>query len=128
MLPYILANAGGVTSSRCRADRRTTRTLQSDEDEVNGKLDRIMTKATADVIDKRATIDGSLVDVAPERPRRGRGGDPLSTPARAAAATRASWLGATVERVAIDGGTCVVDGRPWIPLRGGARPARAPRP
>ena len=84
MLPDILANAGGVTSSdvvlRLLRDEwvQNNENEQWDEDEVNGKLERIMTKATDDVIDKQTTINGSLVDVATERPRRGRGGDPLA--------------------------------------------------
>ena len=77
VLPDILANAGGVTSSDDEWVQNNENE-QWDEDEVNGKLERIMTKATDDVIDKQTTINGSLVDVATERPRRGRGGDPLA--------------------------------------------------
>ena len=44
---------------------------------MNGKLERIMTKAADDVIEKQTTINGSLVDVETERPRLGRGGNPL---------------------------------------------------
>ena len=50
---------------------------QWDEDEVNGKLERIMTKASDDVIEKRTEINGSLVDLETERQRLGRDGDPL---------------------------------------------------
>ena len=40
---------------------------QWDEDEVNGKLERIMTKAADDVIEKQTKINGSLVDLETER-------------------------------------------------------------
>ena len=72
MLPDILANAGGGTSSDDEWVQNNENE-QWDEDEVNGKLERIMTKATDDVIDKQTTINGSLVDVAPERPPPGSG-------------------------------------------------------
>ena len=50
---------------------------QWDEDEVNGKLKRIMTTATDDIIEKQTEINGSLVELEIERVRQGRGDDPL---------------------------------------------------
>ena len=101
-----------------------------DEDEVTGTLERIMTKAADAVIEKQTTITGSLVDVETERPRRGRGGDPLApVDLRPAAVVLAV---ARVARGAIDRGiwpeTSVRVAGGLIPLRGGARAARAPRP
>ena len=76
VLPDILANAGGVTSSDDEWVQNNENE-QWDEDEVNGKLKRIMTKASDDVIEKRTEINGSLVDLETERQRLGRDGDPL---------------------------------------------------
>ena len=63
---------------------------QWDEDEVNGKLERIMTKAADDVIGKQTKINGSLVDLETERQRLGRAAIrwPLSIYVR----PRSSWL------------------------------------
>ena len=77
MLPDILANAGGVTISYYEWVQNNENE-QWDEDEVNGKLERIMTKAADDVIGKQTKINGSLVDLETERQRLGRGGDPLA--------------------------------------------------
>ena len=71
VLPDILANAGGVTISYDEWVQ-TNENEQWDEDEVNGKLERIMTKAADDVIEKQTKINGSLVDVETERQRLGR--------------------------------------------------------
>ena len=76
VLPDILANAGGVTISYYEWVQNNENE-QWDEDEVNGKLKRIMTKASDDVIEKRTEINGSLVDLETERQRLGRDGDPL---------------------------------------------------
>ena len=77
VLPDILANAGGVTISYYEWVQNNENE-QWDEDEVNGKLERIMTKAADDVIGKQTKINGSLVDLETERQRLGRGGDPLA--------------------------------------------------
>ena len=76
VLPDILANAGGVTISYYEWVQNNENE-QWDEDEVNGKLKRIMTTASDDVIEKRTEINGSLVDLETERQRLGRDGDPL---------------------------------------------------
>ena len=54
----------------CRSCRSSGRPSTS-------KLERIMTKAADDVIEKQTKINGSLVDLETERQRLGRGGDPL---------------------------------------------------
>ena len=77
VLPDILANAGGVTISYYEWVQNNENE-QWDEDEVNGKLKRIMTKAADDIIGKQTKINGSLVDLETERQRLGRGGDPLA--------------------------------------------------
>ena len=77
VLPDILANAGGVTISYYEWVQNNENE-QWDEDEVNGKLERVMTKAADDVIGKQTKINGSLVDLETERQRLGRGGDPLA--------------------------------------------------
>ena len=76
VLPDILANAGGVTISYYEWVQNNENE-QWDEDEVNGKLKRIMTTATDDIIEKQTGINGSLVELGIERVRRGRGDDPL---------------------------------------------------
>ena len=76
VLPDILANAGGVTISYYEWVQNNENE-QWDEDEVNGKLERIMTRAADEVIEKQAKINGSLVGLETERHRLGRGGDPL---------------------------------------------------
>ena len=76
VLPDILANAGGVTISYYEWVQNN-KNEQWDEDEVNGKLERVMNQATDDVIQKRTEINGSLADLETERQRLGRGGDPL---------------------------------------------------
>ena len=76
VLPDILANAGGVTVSYYEWVQNNENE-QWDEDEVNGKLKRIMTKASDDVIEKQTEINVSLVELETERQRLGRGDDPL---------------------------------------------------
>ena len=76
VLPDILANAGGATISYYEWVQNNENE-QWDEDEVNGKLKRIMTTATDDIIEKQTEINGSLVELETERGRRGCGDDPL---------------------------------------------------
>ena len=98
VLPDILANAGGVTISYYEWVQNNENE-QWDEDEVNGKLKRIMTKASDDVIEKRTEINGSLVDLETERQRLGRDGDPLDP-----VDLRTAAFVLAVERVALDRG------------------------
>ena len=81
---------------------QTNENEQWDEDEVNGKLARIMTKAADDVIEKQTKINGSLVDVETERQRLGRGDDPLD-PVSIYGRPRSSWQ-PKLAQVAIDRG------------------------
>ena len=76
VLPDILANAGGVTVSYYEWVQNN-KTEQWDEDEVNGKLKRIMTKATDAVLDKQDEINGSLDALTARRHEMGRDGEPL---------------------------------------------------
>ena len=76
VLPDILANAGGVTVSYYEWVQNNENE-QWDEDEVNAKLERIMTRATDGVLDKRAELNGSLEKLETMRRQLGRGGDPL---------------------------------------------------
>ena len=59
VLPDILANAGGVTVSYYEWVQNN-KNEQWEEDEVNGKLQRIMRRATDAVIDIQSEINGNL--------------------------------------------------------------------
>ena len=76
VLPDILVNAGGVTISYYEWVQNNENE-QWDEDELNGKLKRIMTRAFDHVIEKQTEINASLVELETERQRLGRGDDPL---------------------------------------------------
>jgi len=71
LVPDILANAGGVTVSYYEWVQNN-KNEQWDEDEVNGKLERVMRRATDGVLDTRAEVNGSLASVGAERTRLGR--------------------------------------------------------
>ena len=76
VLPDILANAGGVTVSYYEWVQNN-KNEQWDEDEVNAKLKRIMTRAADGVLDKQAEINGSLPALETARQELDRGGSPL---------------------------------------------------
>ncbi|MDH3207333.1 MAG: Glu/Leu/Phe/Val dehydrogenase [Gemmatimonadota bacterium] len=76
VLPDILANAGGVTVSYYEWVQNN-RNEQWDEEDVNARLERIMTKATDGVIDKHAEVNGSLEVLTARREELGHDGDPL---------------------------------------------------
>jgi glutamate dehydrogenase (NAD(P)+) len=76
VLPDILANAGGVTVSYYEWVQNIENE-QWDEDAVNGKLLKKMTRATDAVIDAQQEINSSLDDLQAEREKRGLGGSPL---------------------------------------------------
>ena len=120
VLPDILANAGGVTVSYYEWVQNN-KNEQWDEDEVNGKLERIMTKAADEVIEKQTEINDSLVDLETERQRLGRGGDPLDP-----VDLRTAAFVLAVERVALvalDRGIWPVDDSPRL-----GRPDPPPQP
>jgi glutamate dehydrogenase (NAD(P)+) len=93
VLPGILANAGGVTVSYFEWVQNNENE-QWDEDEVNGKLERIMTQATGCVLDKQAELNASLDVLDAERKKLGRG-DPLEP-----VSLRTAAFVVAVERVA----------------------------
>ena len=76
VLPDILANAGGVTVSYYEWVQNN-KNEQWDEDDVNGKLERIMTRASDAVVEKQAKINGSLEALQTARRQLGRGDNPL---------------------------------------------------
>jgi glutamate dehydrogenase (NAD(P)+) len=94
VLPDILANAGGVTVSYYEWVQNN-KNEQWDEDEVNGKLERIMIQATDAVMDKKADLDGSLDELDAARAALGRNGDPLEL-----VSLRTAAFVVAVERVA----------------------------
>jgi glutamate dehydrogenase (NAD(P)+) len=76
VLPDILANAGGVTVSYYEWVQNIENE-QWDEEEVNAKLLRKMTRATDSVLDTRERINGSLEEIQTSRAKRGHGSDAL---------------------------------------------------
>lgn len=94
VLPDILANAGGVTVSYYEWVQNN-KNEQWDEDDVNAKLERIMTRSTDGVLDKQAELNASLDALDTRREELGRDGDPLEP-----ASLRTSAFVVAVERVA----------------------------
>ncbi len=78
VLPDILANAGGVTVSYYEWVQNIENE-QWDEEEVNAKLLRKMTRATDSVLDTREQINSTLPEIGAAREELGRGNDPLET-------------------------------------------------
>ena len=101
VLPDILANAGGVTVSYFEWVQNN-KNEQWGEDEVNGKLERIMTQATDGVLDKQVELNGSLDALDAERKKLGRDGDPLEPVSLRTAASVVAVE--RVARVALDRG------------------------
>ncbi len=76
VLPDILANAGGVTVSYYEWVQNIENE-QWDEEEVNAKLLRKMTRATDAVLDTREQINSTLPEIDEAREELGRGNDAL---------------------------------------------------
>jgi len=76
VLPDILANAGGVTVSYYEWVQNIENE-QWDEEEVNAKLLRKMTRATDSVLDTRERVNSTLPEIGMAREELGRGNDPL---------------------------------------------------
>lgn len=76
VLPDILANAGGVTVSYYEWVQNN-KNEQWDEEDVNARLERIMTRATDAVLDKLEEVNGSLDALSARRQELGRDGGPL---------------------------------------------------
>jgi glutamate dehydrogenase (NAD(P)+) len=76
VLPDILANAGGVTVSYYEWVQNIENE-QWEEEEVNSKLLRKMTRATDSVLDTREEINASLEGIQASRAKRGHGSDSL---------------------------------------------------
>jgi glutamate dehydrogenase (NAD(P)+) len=76
VLPDILANAGGVTVSYYEWVQNN-KNEQWDEEDVNARLERIMTRATDGVLEKQEQINGSVDALTAQRKELGRDGDPL---------------------------------------------------
>lgn len=77
VIPDILCNAGGVTVSYYEWVQNIENE-QWDEDEVNAKLLKKMTRATNAVIDSQAKVNGSLEEIA--RRSEGRGHESVELP------------------------------------------------
>jgi glutamate dehydrogenase (NAD(P)+) len=77
VLPDILANAGGVTVSYYEWVQNIENE-QWDEEEVNAKLLRKMTRATDSVLDTRQRVNETLSEIAASREKLGRGNGPLT--------------------------------------------------
>jgi len=76
VLPDILANAGGVTVSYYEWVQNIENE-QWDEESVNGKLLKKMTRSTNAVLDMQATVNASLSEITAKRQELGRGTDAL---------------------------------------------------
>ncbi len=78
VLPDILANAGGVTVSYYEWVQNIENE-QWDDEQVNAKLLRKMTRSTDSVLDTQVRVNGTLDEIAATREELGRGSDPLES-------------------------------------------------